>query len=70
MIPSVVRSLLASEKAVASGVLVVAASVFVVLGKMSVAEWREYTLWCLGIYTGAKTIQGSASVLATKKEKP
>lgn len=56
-----IKGLLGSEKAIAAGVLVVAATVLVITGKMSIAEWREYSLWCLGIYTGGKTIQGTAA---------
>lgn len=63
-----IKSLLASEKAIASGVLAVAATVFVFLDKMSVDEWVEYTTWVLGIYVGGKTIQGAVTTVAESKK--
>jgi hypothetical protein len=53
-----IKALFSSEKAIAAGVLVIISTLFVVLGKMTVAQWNEYTLWALGIYTGGKTVQG------------
>lgn len=63
----VIKNFANSEKAVASGVLMVGATAMVALGKMSVPEWQEYTLWLLGIYTGGKTIQGTIASATGQK---
>lgn len=60
----VVSNFLGSEKAIAAGVLVVLATVFVFTGKMNMTEWKEFTLWCLGIYTSGKTLHGVATLIA------
>lgn len=57
-------SLAASEKAIAAGLLVIAATIFVIIGKISFQEWQTYTTWCLGIYVGGKTVHGTATVIA------
>ena len=59
----VLANFLGAEKAVASFVVFAAATVLVALGKLSVADWKEMSLWVLGIYVGGKTIQGAASSL-------
>lgn len=64
----VLRNFVGSEKAVAAGLLVIAATVLTVLGKMTLSEWQDYSLWCLGIYTGGKTVQGAASVMANGRK--
>lgn len=66
MIPEVVKNFLASEKAVAAGLLVVAATVFVLIGKISFADWQNYTQNLLGIYVAGKTIQGTAAVIVNR----
>lgn len=58
------KALLNSEKAIASGVLMVASTIFVLTGKMAVDVWVEYTQVLLGIYIGGKTIQGVAANLS------
>lgn len=60
----VMKNLINSEKAVASGVLVVASSVMVFTGEITAHEWMEYTKTLLGIYVGGKTLQGAANVFA------
>lgn len=66
-IPQVLKEFLGSEKAVAAGLLVVAATVFVLTGKISFADWQTYTTNLLGIYVAGKTIQGTAAVFAARK---
>lgn len=63
----VFKNLIHSEKAVAVGLLMIAATVLTAMGSMSVAEWREYTTWLAGIYVAGKTIQGGVDALATAK---
>jgi hypothetical protein len=60
----VLKNFANSEKAVASGVLVVASSAMVFTGDITPQEWMEYTKMVLGIYVGGKTVQGAVSQLA------
>ena len=59
-----------SEKGVIGVALIVACTVLTALGKVSSADWMTYTQWIFGIYVGGKTIQGAASVLATRPTQP
>lgn len=65
---NVVKNFINSEKAVAVGVLVIAASVLMGLGKISFEQWMEYTQVLAGIYVGGKAIQGAASSMSQTKE--
>lgn len=56
-----IKSMLNSEKALASGVLMIFSCVFVLTGQMSVQEWASYTTGLLGIYTAGKTVQGAVA---------
>lgn len=69
-IPQVIKDFLGSEKAVAAGLLVVAATVFVLTGRISFADWQSYTTNLLGIYVAGKTIQGTAQVFASRAVPP
>lgn len=64
----VLKNFLNSEKAVASGMLVVASSVMAVTGQLTPQEWMAYTQTLLGIYVGGKTLQGAASALAGRAQ--
>lgn len=57
--------MLNSEKAIAGGVLVIAATILTALGQMTVSDWQSYTQWIFGIYVGGKAVQGGTSVIAT-----
>lgn len=61
------KDFFSSEKAVASGVLVVVSAIFVVLGKLPIKDWLDYSQVLLGIYVGGKTVQGSVAALAAAK---
>ena len=65
-IPMIIKQFLNSEKAVASGLAVIAATVFVFLGKISAQEWMSYSQVVLGIYVGGKSVQGAVTALALK----
>lgn len=56
-----------SEKGLAGAVLIVAATVLVALGHMTVDAWDGYTKWIFGIFVAGKTVQGAVSTMATKK---
>ncbi len=64
---NVIKNLVNSEKAVALGLLVIAASVLAALGKMSIDQWISYTEWMAGFYVGGKSIQGAAALLGSSK---
>jgi hypothetical protein len=63
----VIKNFLNSEKAIASGALVIAASAMVVVGKLTPQEWMDYTQTLLGIYVGGKTVQGAIASLGGKE---
>lgn len=65
---NVIKNLMNSEKAVASGVLVLASSVMVLTGELTPQEWMAYTQTLLGIYVGGKTAQGIASAMSGRKQ--
>ena len=60
----VVKNFINSEKAVAVGLLVVAASVLAALGKMSIDQWIDYTKWMATVYVGGKSIQGAVAKIS------
>jgi len=62
---NVLKNLVNSEKAVVVGALIIAATVLVILNKLSIPEWLEYTQVLAGIYVGGKAIQGAASAVAS-----
>lgn len=64
------KNLWNSEKAVTGGLLVIAATVLTALGHMSIADWREYTVWIFGLYVGGKTVQGAATAIAGRAPAP
>lgn len=64
-----IKNLLGSEKAIACGVLVVAATVLVGMGQMTIDQWIDYTKVIAVVYVGGKTVQGAATVLADSRVK-
>jgi hypothetical protein len=63
-LPTVLRAFLHSEKAVASGLLVVVVTIFVALGVVTPQQWMDYTQVVLGIYVSGKTIQGATAAIS------
>lgn len=59
-----IKALLSSEKALAGGALVIAATILVALGRMAVADWQSYTQIIFYGYVGGKTVQGAMSTWA------
>ena len=57
----IIKNFLNSEKAIASGVLVIASSLMTIAGKLTPQEWMDYTQTLLGIYVGGKTVQGAVA---------
>ena len=62
-----IKALINSEKAIAGGMLVIAATVLVITGNMPLAEWEAYTKFVFAVYVGGKAIQGTASAIANGK---
>ena len=62
-IVQVLKNFLGSEKGILALALIIGATVLTALGKMSFAEWQEYTIYIFAIYTGGKAIQGAASAI-------
>lgn len=67
MIPSVLKNLANSEKAVFCVGLIAAASVLTIMGEMTVVEWQDYTKWLAGIFVGGKAIEGAAAKMAQRR---
>lgn len=65
---SALTNLWHSEKGLAGGLLIVAATVLVVLGHLPSEAWIEYTKWIFGIFVAGKTVQGAVSTIAGKTE--
>ena len=63
-----IKALLNSEKAVTGGVLVIAATVLVAIGKMPVSMWGDYTQLIFGVYVGGKTVQGAVAAITAKMD--
>lgn len=52
-----------SERGLVAVLLIVACTVLAVQGKLTVAEWTDYSKWIFVTYAAAKTITGTAQVL-------
>lgn len=60
------RDLFHSEKALAGGALIIAATVLVLTGHMTVADWAAYTQVVFLGYVGGKTVQGAVASLTKR----
>lgn len=52
-----------SERGLLAVLLIIAVTVLAIIGNVTGAEWREYTLYIFGGYTAAKTVTGTVQVL-------
>jgi hypothetical protein len=52
-----------SERGLIASLLIIAATVLAALGKVTFAEWREYTLYIFGTYAVLKTITGTTAII-------
>lgn len=59
-----------SERGLLAVLLVIGATILTALGQMSIAEWREYTLWIFGLYAGLKTVTSTAELITGKATPP
>lgn len=67
MLPSALKSLFASEKGFAGGMLIIAATVFVFTGRMTVDAWTSFCTWVFTAYVAGKTIQGGITSITDAK---
>ena len=61
------RAMANSEKAVAIGLLVVAASAFVAFERMTIEQWIDYTEFMAVTYVGGKTVQGAVEKMSRRR---
>jgi len=66
-IPQILKNLLNSEKAVASALPLIIATVFVFTGKITYQQWMDFAEVITGIYVGGKTIHGAAVAMSAGK---
>jgi hypothetical protein len=52
-----------SERGLVAVLLIIACTVLASLGKMTFADWSEYTLYIFGTYAAAKTITGALQIV-------
>lgn len=52
-----------SERGLIASLLIIAVTVLAALGKVTFAEWREYTLYIFGTYAVLKTITGTTAII-------
>lgn len=67
--PQVLKQLLGSEKFLYVVLLwCLPMLVFTCLGKVTITQWREDSLWALGMLLAGKTLQGTAAAIANGKK--
>jgi hypothetical protein len=59
--PQILKNFLNSEKAIASAIPLIIATVFVFTGKITEQEWMNFAMAITGIYVGGKAIHGAAA---------
>jgi hypothetical protein len=60
------RKLLDNEKGLVAILLIAAASVFVVVGRMSVEDWKTFATWIFIPYAGATAMHESAVAFSNR----
>lgn len=60
-----IKDLMGSEKGFMGILLFIAATVFVGLGKMTIDQWQEFSLWAFGIYAGSKTVTSAVTSITS-----
>lgn len=66
--PQILKNFLNSEKAVASAVPLIIATVFVFTGRITEQQWMNFAMAITGIYTAGKTAHGVASEVSGAKK--
>ena len=62
-IPQILKNFLNSEKAVASAVPLIVATVFVFQGSITPQEWMDFALAITPVYVGGKAVHGAAAAV-------
>ena len=68
-LPAILKNFLNSEKAVASAVPLIIATVFVFTGKITYQQWMNFAETLTAIYVGGKALHGAAAAVGTSKER-
>lgn len=66
-IPTILKNFLNSEKAIASAIPLIIATVFVFMGRITEQEWMDFAMAITGIYVGGKAIHGAAAAVSGGK---
>lgn len=67
--PQILRNLVSSEKFMYVVLLwCVPMLVFTFMGKVTIEQWREDSLWALGMLLAGKTLQGTAAAIVNGKK--
>lgn len=59
-----------SERGLVAIAAVIAATVMVFTGHMTMDKWQEFTTWILTTYIAAKTATGIATAISPNAQKP
>jgi hypothetical protein len=65
-----IKDLFESERGLMAVVLAVAATVLMVLNRMSIDQWTTFEQWVFGVYVAGKTITGATASIANRAPAP
>ncbi len=51
------KNFIGSRKAVFVALLIIAATVFVIVGKMTIEQWQEFATWVGGVWVAAQGVE-------------
>jgi len=57
------KNLWNSERGLVAIALIVACTVLVAIGRITVEQWQSYSTWIFGIYVAGKTATGTAQII-------
>jgi hypothetical protein len=63
-----IKDILKSERGLLAVLILIAGAVLTGMGKMTVPQWQDYSLWTLGIYTGGKSLEGAAGAFKSGRK--
>jgi len=64
-----IKDLLDNEKGVLAVLVLIAATVLAVLGKLSIGDWKDMTTAIFGLYAGATALHASAQAFAQRGQR-
>ena len=59
-----------SERGLLAVLIIVAASVFVIVNRMTITDWQSFVTWIFGLYAGGKTVTGAMEIMKGTKVAP